>query len=167
MQTFSCPGKLGQGCGNSLHECASERGRRIHVFTNKWSPNIQTEKLYVCVCVRGERSQLLEEEVQTQHSQKWPLQSRIMWKISPFVDISCFVQTQKTWHDVLSHPTSELFQNIMKAFYKIWRITSLEDICHPMLNYRLKQSSNVVEGRLSCVTWIQHQDQNHVFCLLY
>lgn len=80
MQTFSCPGKLGRGNGNSVCEWVSERGRGIHVFTNKWCPNIQTERLYVCVCVRGQRSQLWEEEVQTQHSQKWPLPIRVMWK---------------------------------------------------------------------------------------
>lgn len=75
--------KLGQGCGNSVWKWEQERPMFSLTSAVQISPQ---KKLcacvyeWVCVHVRGQRSQLWEEEVQTQHSQKWPLQSRIMWK---------------------------------------------------------------------------------------
>lgn len=119
-------GKLGQGCGNSVWKWEQERP----MFSLTSAVQISAQKKlcacvyeWVCVHVRGQRSQLWEEEVQTQHSQKWPLQSRIMWKSHHTETFPLWSKLgPKAWHKIhLELKGTKVKGGPLKSV--LWRIT--------------------------------------------
>lgn len=87
----------------------SNRARKIHVFFQPTSDvQISPQK---AVCVRGQRSQLLKEEIQTRHSKTRPLWSNIMWKSHLCFTLPPHLNSAPKY--LASHSTWNTFQNVL------------------------------------------------------
>lgn len=146
MQTFSCPGKTWPRLWKL---CEWESEREIHVFTNKWCPNIQTEKA-LCVCVWGgvrghscgrrkyKHSILKNDLCRTAPCETLTTRGRFLFRRGPFFKKTSYV------------PLSQLLQSVQTGGFpprndkeQVW---AMFDAGFQPYNYKSEQRSDLASG---------------------
>ncbi len=153
MQTFSCSGKLGPVSGNSVRVSKWEKEKDPCFSTSKWCPNIQTEKLYVCVCSRPKVTAVGGGSTNTAFS-KMTFAGTHHVKISPLFNISCLVSAQK--HDMMC---SVSFSKTSWSLLKLDAVSKYngQQVWGMFVTFFKWQRL----GHPPFITWISLQIQNH------